>query len=227
MRGDRWRTVGSNADRCACMGKQPATEVLLIRSGETDWDDAERLQGETDLPMSEAGRAAMTALSGTLADEPIETVYCGPDEASVATARAIASHTGARVRRLASLGEMRLGLWEGLREAELLERYPKAYQQWREDPTAVTPPEGDTLANVSDRIITAASKALERAGKGGRVAFVLRPLAMGILAGWLRGRGLSELWKTRESLEPIERLRVAVDDLLAREAAPSRENHSG
>ena len=197
------------------MSKQPSIDVLLIRSGETDWDDAERLQGETDLPMSESGRAAMSAMSSSLADAHVEAVYCGPDEASVETARVVASHTGARVRKVQDLAEMRLGLWEGLREAELLERYPKAYQQWRDDPTAVTPPEGEMLIANSDCIIAVASKALERAPRG-PIALVLRPLAMAIVATWLKQGALSDLWKTKESLGAIERLHVSLIDLHAK-----------
>jgi len=203
------------------MAKQPAIDVLLVRSGETDWDDAERLQGETDLPMSESGREAMAALARQLADEPLETIFCGPDEASLEAARLLAEQTGARVRKVADLAEMRLGLWEGLREAELQERYPKAYQQWREDPTAVTPPEGDTLLTVAERTLGAAEKALERTQRG-PVAFVLRPIVRSVLASALEQRSLSSIWRLRDRLAPVERYRVAPGGLFAR-AAPNAE----
>ncbi|RMD62226.1 MAG: histidine phosphatase family protein [Planctomycetota bacterium] len=207
------------------MAKSPAIEVLLIRSGETDWDDAERLQGETDLPMSESGREAMAALTRSLAEQPLETIYCGPDEASLETARLLAEQTGARVRKIPDLAEMRLGLWEGLREAELLERYPKAYQQWREDPTSVTPPEGDTLLAVAERTLAAAEKALERSQRGA-VAFVLRPIVRSVLAAALQQRSLASIWKLREQLAPVERFRVASGDLFTRAATNAERTES-
>ncbi|HVZ93598.1 MAG TPA: histidine phosphatase family protein, partial [Phycisphaerales bacterium] len=47
------------------MGKQTGIQVVLVRSGRTEWDDAGRLQGVTDLPLSESGRSALGGQLGS------------------------------------------------------------------------------------------------------------------------------------------------------------------
>lgn len=47
--------------RSTTMTKPGTVTLTLVRSGATEWDDAGRLQGATDLPMSESGREALLA----------------------------------------------------------------------------------------------------------------------------------------------------------------------
>jgi broad specificity phosphatase PhoE len=179
------------------MARTDDFRVLLVRSGPTDWDDAGRLQGETDLPLSDCGKEAFAARVAELArqadDHHVEAVLHGPDECSSQSARMLGAQLHARPRQVEDFREMDLGLWEGRRESELLEKHPTVYRQWRQDPTAVTPPDGDTLADTELRVLRALRKQLEKSGKAG-VAIVLRPVAFGIVRCWLADRPLDEMW---------------------------------
>lgn len=179
------------------MARTDDFRVLLVRSGPTDWDDAGRLQGETDLPLSDCGKEAFAARVAEIArqadDHHVEAVLHGPDECSSQSAHMLAAQLHARSRQVEDFREMDLGLWEGMRESELLEKHPTVYKQWRQDPTSVTPPDGDTLADVELRVLRALRKHLEKAGKAG-VAIVLRPVALGIVRCWLANRPLDEMW---------------------------------
>jgi len=174
--------------------------VLLLRSGRTAWDDEGRLQGRTDLPLSENGRSSFIAgLTHALGPDELgfPTVYHGPDEASKESAQLVAERTGAKLKQVKELGGMDVGLWDGLLDSELLERYPRAVKQWREDASIVTPPEGETIAELADRLLSALVRVLDKSGDR-PVVVVLRPLGYGLLAGLLSGRGASNLWKTIE-----------------------------
>jgi broad specificity phosphatase PhoE len=179
------------------MARTDDFRVLLVRSGPTDWDDAGRLQGETDLPLSDCGKEAFAARVAEIArqaeDHHVEAVLHGPDECSSQSARMLGAQLHARPRQVEDFREMDLGLWEGRRESELLEKHPTVYRQWRQDPTAVTPPDGDTLADTELRVLRALRKQLEKSGKTG-VAIVLRPVAFGIVRCWLADRPLDEMW---------------------------------
>src|SRR5690606_2258938 len=76
----------------------------------------------------------------------LDVVLHGPDECSQQSAKIVSQHFGGRVKLVDDFREMDLGLWEGLRECELLDRQPTAYKQWRADPSSVQPPDGDTVA---------------------------------------------------------------------------------
>ena len=188
------------------MSKPGTLTLTLVRSGATEWDDAGRLQGATDLPMSESGREALGAslevsLNGQA--KALTTILHGPDEASVQTAQAIAERGGARRREIAGLHDMDLGLWAGLREAELIERHPTLFRTWREDPGSITPPDGENLIEAEERIIGALSRALSKVSRG-PVAIVLRPMALAMVRCRVENRPLADLWKAAEESQAIE-----------------------
>lgn len=202
------------------MAKRQTFRVLLIRSGATAWDEAERLQGDNDLPMSDAGKVALAAAARTLDADSLDLILTGPDEASRQTAAAVAERTDARTRKLDALAEVDLGLWEGLVESEVRDRYAKAFGAWEEDPTGVTPPEGETIADAAERILPAILKALDRAGDE-RVAIVLRPVAHAILRARLVGEAMTNLWAVHEQAQPLEWLEAG-RERFAPEPAPAQ-----
>lgn len=191
------------------MARKPQVDVLLLRAGRTAWEDAGRVQGGADLPLTEEGRTITTAVinhalsvAGGLT---LGVVYGPTDEASVETAKLLASRTGSpRLRRLEPLDGGSAGLWEGQLETQLNERYPTAFAQWRRDPTAATPPEGEALINIEVRVLSALSRVLERT-TADRIGIVLRPFEYGLVRCVLAGRPESALWTMLEDGPQAER----------------------
>lgn len=157
--------------------------MLLVRVGETPWDDTHRLAGATDLPLSNKGVDELGELCRALDGPLLHAVACGPDEASLATASAIAEHRGGKVKQLESLSEVCLGLWEGRLVGELEEKFPRAFGQWMDDPGSVIPPEGEPLIEARERLVGGLVRLLEKArpDAGEGIAVVLKPLAMGVV----------------------------------------------
>lgn len=186
--------------------------VLLVRCGRTEWDDQDRLQGRTDLPLSLSGEEALVALlphiAGAVPPAGVGTVYASPDEASTQTAAALAGQLGCRPRTVADLRAVDLGVWDGLLDAQLMERFPTSYRQWKDDPAAVNPPEGETFADAEARLLDTAAKLIEKAN-GKAIAIVLRPLAYGVVACWLGGKRSRELWSIVDDGPAFLRLSVA------------------
>jgi len=193
------------------MPKPTDIRVVLVRCGRTAWDDAARLQGRTDLPLSESGREAVAAnirdLIAAGAESHPTTVYCAEDEASRQTSELLASETGARVRTDEDLAGLDLGIWDGLLESQVLERFPTAFRQWKERPSTVTPPEGETFESAGARLRLTMGRLLEKAN-GKPVAFVLRPLAYGLATCWLEGKPGDQLWGVLEDGPQVQRLTV-------------------
>lgn len=175
------------------MAKQQSVRLLLVRSGATEWVDSGRIQGATDLPMSDAGRAGVLAALDSVEVPALATILTSPDEACTATADVISERSGTRAKKCSGLHEVDLGLWEGLLQTDVLERYPKAFGQWRQDPSGIAPPDGETIAESESRIFAALAKAVEKTGPG-PIAVVVRPIAWAIIRRRLLSESPSNVW---------------------------------
>ncbi len=194
------------------MSRTDETSSLIIRSGATEWNDVGRLQGATDLPLSDSGREAISSLAESLPEDAVAVVLTAPDEASVATGEILARRTGAKVKALDDLREIDFGLWEGLPEDTLLERYAKSYKQWQDDPGSVTPPDGESIEHLEARLFRSIRRAIEK-GPRRPVAVVLRPHCNALMRCRLQGRPLSEFRSLLEDSELVEEHTLTPGDL--------------
>jgi broad specificity phosphatase PhoE len=101
------------------------TTILLVRHGETDWNAERRVQGHTDRPLNETGRAQARALADELADERLDAVYASDLARAYETARVVADAHSLPVETLPELRERDFGSWEGMTDEEIFERYPE------------------------------------------------------------------------------------------------------
>lgn len=96
------------ADRSAAPG---ALRVYLARHGQTDWNARHRLQGGTDVPLNDTGRAQARRLAGRLRGLRLDGVFSSALSRSRETAEIVAG--GTRVESLPGLNEQSLGEFEG------------------------------------------------------------------------------------------------------------------
>ncbi len=182
------------------MSKSNQIRVVLMRTGETEWCRLGRIAGSTDVPLSDAGREEVRDTILGLGPISLSTVLCAADEASVETARALAKASGAKVKVVEELGEIRLGLWEGLLRSELAEKCPTCVRQWKEDPASVQAPEGEGVEEASDRILEALGRQLAKVkSDSGAVGVVLRPIAHGLVGCDWSGMPIRSLWSMMET----------------------------
>jgi len=122
-------------------------ELLLARHGETDWNRAHRVQGQTDIDLNAAGRAQAEALAEGLADARLDAVYSSDLARARETAEAVARRRGLEVVADPDLREKNFGSWEGLTDVEIAERFPDAVRgRWGD---------GETTEEVADRVLPA------------------------------------------------------------------------
>lgn len=194
------------------MAKVATKNLLLVRSGQTEWDAGGRVQGAADLPLSSAGRAMVQAEASTLIGREMAMVLTGPDEASRETARQIAEATGAKVVVIPELAEPALGLWEGMRTEDLEKRFCRAGRVFLEDPCGVVAPEGDSLGDTAQRVLKAFTKGMSKCKAGGSIGLVVRPIALGIIRCTLHDADLGELWTMAQDRPALEWYTIQRDD---------------
>lgn len=100
------------------------TELYLVRHGETDWNRERRIQGRTDIPLNDTGRAQARSTAGLLATQAWDAVLTSPLLRARETAEIIGARLGIAPESLDLLIERNYGEAEGCTDAELDERFP-------------------------------------------------------------------------------------------------------
>jgi 2,3-bisphosphoglycerate-dependent phosphoglycerate mutase len=147
------------------------TQAYMIRHGATDWNAEHRWQGQTDVPLNEAGRAQAHALGEAFRGVEIDCVYSSDLSRARDTAAAVARSLGAPHRVDDLLRERSFGLWDGLTTSEIKEQYPDRFASYCEHRATETPPEGETWSELVART-TGAIDRIASDNQGGRVAIV-------------------------------------------------------
>jgi probable phosphoglycerate mutase len=126
--------------------------LILVRHGETAWNAQARYQGQSDPPLSEAGRRQAASLSSYLAREEIDAIHASDLQRAWDTALTIAGPHGLPVHADRRLREMDFGAWEGLTYTEVQTHDPSGLAAWEADPLNVAPSGGETLRQVAARV---------------------------------------------------------------------------
>lgn len=170
------------------------TTLLLIRHGQTEWNAAGRVQGQTNSDLTEKGRAQAEAVARYLAqDPPPLTAWPAPPTALYAsdlgrtqqTAAPIAAALGLQPQLRPALREMNFGELEGLTWAEVDEKFPQVLLQLKGDQGDHNqrPPGGESRQDLYQRS-SAAIEAIARAHPGETVAVVSHG---GVIGYFIRG----------------------------------------
>lgn len=126
--------------------------AIVIRPGETDFDQQSRIQGTLGLPLTSAGQLQVEETIGRLEGTPLDLIYASPTEPALSTARQLGEALDIPVKELEGLENVDHGLWEGMLLEDVKRKHPRVYKQWREQPAAVCPPEGETCGEAYDRV---------------------------------------------------------------------------
>ncbi len=169
-------------------------KLLLIKTGQTTFETQSRIESAAGDPLSEQGVNDVLAVGSELPCGEVAAVFCSPGEAEQESAGLIAHELGQKIRTEAQLREIDYGMWQGLTLDEIQRRNMKVYRQWREAPTTVRPPGGETLDVVQERIRKAVQAIVKRR-KDETVVIVLRPVALALLRCVLEHRPIESIWE--------------------------------
>jgi probable phosphoglycerate mutase len=129
--------------------------LVLLRHGETEWSKSGQHTGRTDLELTDHGRAQASAVGSAVTDLHLDNplVISSPLGRAVATAEL----AGLTVDEKSSLlAEWDYGAYEGVTTAQIQQSQPN-WSIWTDGC-----PEGETVAQVSDRADRAVALALEQ-----------------------------------------------------------------
>ena len=138
-------------------------KLILVRHGETYWNQERRVQGgDADIELNDTGLAQAAKVAAFLASEPITAVLSSPLQRARVTAEVIAGLHGLPVQVDERLRELRLGALDGMSISTLNTTFSQFLLQWWRDRGATKSPDGETFVQLQQRAWKVVEDLLER-----------------------------------------------------------------
>jgi len=127
--------------------------IYFVRHGETSWNAIMKIQGHSDVFLSDRGREQAEMLAQRLSNEKIHCFYSSDLARACETARIVAQPHEMDVITTPALRELNFGVWEGLTVKEIEETYPGQIKSWWTNPLNTHIPQGETLSEMTERCV--------------------------------------------------------------------------
>ncbi len=176
------------------------TRLIIVRHGETDWSCENRYCGSSDIELNNKGIWQAERIGQRLARENISRVYSSNMRRTMQTA--CVAFKGLKVESLSGLREINFGLFEGLTHAELTKKFPETYKNWLESPVETYIPEGETLADMAERVKTTL-KGILSSNMGNTIAVFTHVGPIKAILFEVLKMKLSAVWRIRQDLASI------------------------
>jgi len=172
--------------------------LLITRHGETEWNAIQRYQGQSDIPLNQAGIRQAEQIAKRLSKEKIGIIYTSDLSRTVDTAEAIIKlqDPAPLLVKDSRWRELSFGSWEGLDHEQINAKYHDEVTQWYEDQLNLSPPNGETLLQLAARV-QAALDELKVKHKDETILIVSHSGAIQTLLCLALGVDLSRYWQFR------------------------------
>jgi 2,3-bisphosphoglycerate-dependent phosphoglycerate mutase len=156
------------------------TRITAVRHGETAWNVDNRIQGQLDIGLNAKGQWQAERAGEALAHDDISVVYSSDLWRAYDTALSIAKPHGLPIQTDEGLRERGFGEFEGKTFAEIEAAWPEQALLWRKRVPDFTPPGGESLLHLRERIVQCV-QALAQRHIGQHIAVVAHGGVMDIL----------------------------------------------
>lgn len=164
------------------MTAPPATELVVVRHGETVWNLEGRQQGHLDSPLTALGVRQSEPVASALAGSALDAVYASDLRRAVQSADVIAGALALPVVTDPRLRERNLGVLESRTIAEFQREQPEVYRLFRSDDPDYVIPGGESARQRHVRCVACADEiARKHAGRA-----VLIVAHGGVLSSFMR-----------------------------------------
>jgi broad specificity phosphatase PhoE len=186
-------------------------ELVVVRHGQTAWNEARRFQGHTDIPLDEIGRAQARAVAAYLSPFTFARAVTSDLARARETAETIVQGRDLSLEIDSRWREMLFGTWEGLTWPAILERNPHLAGRSSTVPRFYTPQDGESFDALCVRVGAAVAELAERAAKGDRVLAVTHAGPLHALLRVLLGESEAAALGVRFQPATVTRFALAPD----------------
>jgi probable phosphoglycerate mutase len=197
-----------NRPRFIAYKEAPVLRIILVRHGQTDWNDGaaagEHFRGRIDIALNATGIAQAKSVANCLALVDVKAIYASPLQRAMDTARPVAAKHDLAVSPFQGLLDIDYGLWGSRSHRQVAAKWPEMYRKWKTAPQEVQIPGGESLDEVRQRI-DQALEILSRDHDGEIVVLVGHQVVNKVLVCRLLGLDNSAFWRIRQDTGCINR----------------------
>ena len=161
-------------------------QVYLVRHGETEWNAARRIQGQSDSPLTANGEHQARLVAQRVSKQGITHVITSDLGRTRRTAQIIAEACGCEVITDPRLRELHMGVLE----ERLIDSLTPQEEQWRQQMVDGTAdgriPQGESMSELGDRMREALESCL-MLPEGSKPLIVSHGIALGCLISTVLG----------------------------------------
>ena len=144
--------TGVGQDTNAVRGNSRMGIFYIVRHGETGWNAAGRIQGHTDVELSDKGREQARAIARRLSGTTFHAAYSSDMSRTRDTARIILGERDLPLHSVPELREYNKGVFEGLTAEEYRQNHPELYRASLVNDPDFAPPGGETIRQCQARL---------------------------------------------------------------------------
>jgi len=133
--------------------KMSKCRLILVRHGQSEGNLVRSFLGHTDLDITELGHKQAECTAEYLKDEKIDVIYSSDLKRAWNTAEHIAAKKNLSIIADTELREIYAGEWENRLFNDLETEFAEDFKIWREDIGNARPTGGESVKELSDRII--------------------------------------------------------------------------
>jgi len=163
-----------------------ATNVLLVRHGQSKGNAERRFGGHTATPLSARGRNQAVATARILKSESITAIYSSDLARTMETAKPLANMTGLPVNATTAFRERDVGVMEGLTFEDAAQQHPEQYAALLRRDFEYVLSGGESYRQLLDRARQKLDDIIEE-NRGGRIVVFSHTGTICILALHLMG----------------------------------------
>ncbi len=154
-----------------------ATEITIIRHGETIWNAQQRIQGHRNSKLSENGIRQAGLVAKSLAKREFDVLISSDLERAAETAGIINKLLQLPLEYNKNMRERSFGIVEGMTLAEMKEKFPREYRSYKEREPGFKFSGGESIEQLFNRV-TSEIEAIARKFENKKVLIVSHGLVL-------------------------------------------------
>ena len=129
------------------------TRFIFVRHGQSEFNITNQFAGQSDPPLSRLGLLQVERMAAWVVGEyNVDAIYSSDLTRAMQTAQAVADKLSMTVIPNERFREIFAGEWQEKTYTAIAERYPKAYDLWRNDTINARPDGGESVRELAGRV---------------------------------------------------------------------------